>query len=99
MLVSITEKQLLAVVIQVKQVPCGRGAFRQKGNGITLENDVSALWTALGLRDEWSRANRARDVGPIARWETQSWSEKKPKGASGQSMTATSGETTDSGVD
>ena len=42
---------------------------------------------------------RARDVGLIFWWETQSWSEKKPKGASGRPMMATSGETTDSGAD
>lgn len=41
---------------------------------------------------------RARDVGTTVRWGTQSWSEKKPKRASGRPMMATSGKTTDSGA-
>lgn len=54
MLVSITEKQLLAVVIQVKQVPCGRGTFRQKA--------MKSLWKAMfrhcGLHSAFGASGR-----------------------------------------
>lgn len=96
---TVTGGRSLAAVNRVEQLPLGKGGAGQEA--------MKSLWKTMfrhcglhpALELDGHEQARARDVGLIFGWETLSWSEKKPMGASGQPKMATSGETTDSGAD